>query len=253
MKLSRLEKAAIAARLRARGYTIRQIADELGMSRTYADGLLKDPDGSKDRARKQKYRGKCQDCGGPTSYTKGGYAKHCQECAKEHNGKSYWNKERIVEAIQRFAEEHGRRPSSSEWLSPTADQKKNTRFGKDGYPYATTVLYHFGSWANAIEAAGFERPVIGQYYIADRKEVARLRGERQRKTGSQTKSKKPHTLKSAAAELRKHSPWGVAPPAKDPRVYHLYGWATRNGHTWEELCKEAGVRSRKVNPFTSYT
>lgn len=253
MKLSRAEKAEIAARLRDKGYTVRKIAEELGISRTYADGLLKDPDGSKDRARKEKYKGRCEDCGNPTTYKKGGgTARHCKDCAKSHNGNSYWTKELIIDAIKRFAEIHGRRPSSSEWLSVREKHKRLGRNSDERYPYAATVLYHFGSWADAIEAAGFERPMRGQYYLADRSEVARRRGEQQRLRNRQ-KKEMPTTLESAAATLRKHSPWGVAPASKDPRVYRLYGWALRNGYTWEQLCKEAGVRPRKINPFTSYT
>lgn len=61
-----------------------------------------------------------------------------------------WSKEEIIAAIQKWAREHGRPPTANEWTKRII-----------GYPSASTVAKHFGSWAEGIEAAGFPRPVRG--------------------------------------------------------------------------------------------
>lgn len=54
-------------------------------------------------------------------------------------------KARIISAIRRFADEHGRPPTCREWKRSERD-----------HPSSTTVRDRFGSWSAAIEAAGFE-------------------------------------------------------------------------------------------------
>lgn len=61
-----------------------------------------------------------------------------------------WTREEIIEAIQAHAREHGYPPVASEWAlqdatRPTRDDAKRV----------------FGSWADAVEAAGFPRPRRG--------------------------------------------------------------------------------------------
>lgn len=58
-----------------------------------------------------------------------------------------WTRETIIEAIQAFANEHGRPPTVLE----------STR--AHGLPRHSTVRKVFGSWAAGIEAAGFEKPM----------------------------------------------------------------------------------------------
>jgi hypothetical protein len=53
-----------------------------------------------------------------------------------------WNRDLIVSAIRRHAEEHGRLPASRDWQRSTS-----------AHPHATTVLQHFGSWSAAIAEA----------------------------------------------------------------------------------------------------
>jgi hypothetical protein len=56
-----------------------------------------------------------------------------------------WSRERIVDAMRMFDEEHGYPPRAGDWKGalPT-------------YPDPGTVSRHFGSWAQALQAAGFE-------------------------------------------------------------------------------------------------
>lgn len=157
----RRERARIAVKLRAEGKTADQIAALLGCSRSYAAQLYGDPDGIQDFQRKRRYAGTCERCGGPTSGANGRAlaAKICGECAHilGHEGR-YWTRERVIEAIQRFAAEHGRPPTANDW---------NHGGRGEGYPpvgscygrKTTPFIY----WADAIEAAGFPRPVSGHY------------------------------------------------------------------------------------------
>lgn len=64
---SRAERAVEAARLKAEGLNGIQIAERMGVSRSYAYDLLNDPAGDRDRARKASYRGECIDCGAATT------------------------------------------------------------------------------------------------------------------------------------------------------------------------------------------
>lgn len=62
----------------------KEIAAELGVSRSYAGGLRSDPTGEKDRARKASYRGVCVECGGPTDGGNGPahQSLRCHYCAQ---------------------------------------------------------------------------------------------------------------------------------------------------------------------------
>jgi hypothetical protein len=68
---------------------------------------------------------------------------------KRPNG--YWTRERIIEAIKAFAAEHGRPPKGLDWVKSSSDN-----------PTAGHVANVFGRWADAIVAAGFDRPVGGR-------------------------------------------------------------------------------------------
>lgn len=64
--------------------------------------------------------------------------------------RGYWTRERIIEAIQLWAEQHdGQPPTSQDW---------GNGIGKTppGWPAYSTVRNKFGTWTDAIEAAGFQ-------------------------------------------------------------------------------------------------
>jgi hypothetical protein len=150
----RADRLAQIERVRAEHpeLTDREKATLLGISLSAYRNVVNDPDGSKQRARRDTYTGTCEKCGAETRSDGTSKASPlCVPCAKAEQ--TVWTREKIIEAIQAFASLHGRRPASSEWL-----------YGPhDGYPWTTTVLARFGSWANGVEAAGFERPKLGVY------------------------------------------------------------------------------------------
>lgn len=174
------ERMAVAAevrRLREDDHLVfRQIAERLGISRSYASSLYADPDGSAVRLRKETYRGACVECGAPTdgSNGRGRAPERCERCARARaQAERKWTQETISDAIRRFARVNGRPPLADEWIN--ADPV-------NGYPprsavYASTSGGNqpFPSWADAIEAAGFPRPVVGRYARRPRGVPARKR------------------------------------------------------------------------------
>src|SRR4051812_22570863 len=97
----RLALTADAARLRAQGLVVREVASRLGISRSYANLLLLDPDGSRDRRRKDGYGGVCESCGARTDGSNG-RAKApavCARCAAaDATLGAYWTPERLIAA-----------------------------------------------------------------------------------------------------------------------------------------------------------
>lgn len=82
VKGNRAVLAAEAARLKAQGMNGLQIADALGIGKSYAYELLSDPAGQNVKARKAKYDMKCMDCACRVSGTDGPRSEpRCQPCA----------------------------------------------------------------------------------------------------------------------------------------------------------------------------
>lgn len=68
-----------------------------------------------------------------------------------HSPPQAWTRESIVEAVQRWAREHGGEPPMvHDWT-----------LGDESYPSPTTVKRRFGKWGHAVVAAGFPRPLVG--------------------------------------------------------------------------------------------
>jgi hypothetical protein len=170
---ARLALAGRVAELRAHGLTHREVAGELGISRSYASELAVDPDGSDGRARKDGYGGRCVDCGARTSGADGrdSAPQRCNRCAlANQSAEQHWTREAVLDAIRRFAAAHGRPPGAQEWVASDP---------VNGYPPRTAVYRagkksaaHFDKWADAIEAAGFPRPLQGRHHRAARNTVS---------------------------------------------------------------------------------
>lgn len=96
--MTRLEKAAEVRRLRdEEGLYWHEIGGRMGLSRSYVWALYRDPDGSKDKARKAAYGGECVDCGARTDGSDG-RANAPKRCAKCHARRDEERNARIFEA-----------------------------------------------------------------------------------------------------------------------------------------------------------
>lgn len=167
--MTRQEKSAEATALHKSGLTWQEVADEMGISRSYAYDLVRDPDYSKVRARKSSYRGTCEECGGPTDGSNGRAKapRFCQGCVGD--ARAFWTKDTIVQAIQEYNSRFGRRPSAWDWSPALARARAHPerlaeieeRWQDGVWPSMTHVQGRFGSWNAAIEAAGFEPNTLG--------------------------------------------------------------------------------------------
>lgn len=172
--MTRAEKMAEAARLRDY-MTYAEIAAQLDVAKStvyrWLNPEFAERDRVKCRAVKERYRGTCATCGAPTNGSNGpGTASDtCGNCSltRQHDTR-LWTPATVVEAIQAFARRYGRPPTATDFHPATArhlgHEWRAERFYADGhYPSATTVIGECSSWADAIEAAGFPRPVVGAY------------------------------------------------------------------------------------------
>lgn len=222
-----------ARELHDSGLGYKRIAKRLGVSATTVRRLL-DSDYAErmrvqSREAKRRRTGVCKTCGGVTRYGGGKVpvSEECAECVRRRQHEErYWTRERIVECIQRFAREHGRPPVSSEWLY--GDHGANG----DGYPYCSTVLQEFGSWADAIEQAGFPRPRIGVY---ERTSEWRARMSEARRLPDEVYLDR---IRQASVTVT------LAPSTMDKRVSSAHQILLRRGISWDDACRMVGAVSR---------
>jgi hypothetical protein len=76
----------------------------------------------------------------------------------------WWTGDRIVAAIQAWAQRTGQPPTSEEWRQPLS-APVNTADGlarRSSRPTTARVIRVFGSWSESIEAAGFHAAPPGQ-------------------------------------------------------------------------------------------
>lgn len=162
---SRLALAREAARLRGEGMLFREIAERFGISISYVQALVSDPDGAKDRARKASYGGTCEDCGGPTDGSNG--AAHaprvCTICSRRRQHEErHWTQAEIVATFQRFYADTGRVPAASDvhglvpsQISRCSPARLQEIEAAPELPHPGIVAREFGSWSGGLRAAGF--------------------------------------------------------------------------------------------------
>lgn len=146
------ERVAEAQLLRAQGVMYREIAERFGISTQTAHAWVNDPDGSLARQRKRRYDLECVLCGGRVDGTSPGKMHDpanpvCLDCAPGHY--AVWTRDAIVLCIQEWADEHGGVP-------PAACDFLRARAADLPVPSVNNVQRRFGSWNEAIRAAGFE-------------------------------------------------------------------------------------------------
>lgn len=108
-----------------------------------------------ERCRKRQYDLTCVECGGRVDGTTPGKIPNldepvCASCAAGHY--AIWTPEAIVCAIQEWADIHGEPPRATDWHSQD-----------ETHPWFSTVLWRFGTWNAAIEAAGLTPRNVGHY------------------------------------------------------------------------------------------
>ncbi len=81
VRRKRLEWYADVIALKNQGLSGIEVARQLGLSHSFVYELLGDPDGSKLKERKKRYRGVCVDCG---KETKSRQSKRCDPCQRIH-------------------------------------------------------------------------------------------------------------------------------------------------------------------------
>jgi hypothetical protein len=140
-----------------------EIALRLGRSRATVREYLYDPDGSKARRVKERYRGQCSGCGAQTSGSGPGYAKDlCARCNGQASAK--WDRQQIEAALRAWYQRHGKLATSTDLSltyartrAPYDDGERLRRLqeGWDGgrWPAASVVQDHFGTVRRANRTA----------------------------------------------------------------------------------------------------
>lgn len=158
-----------AAALLAGGFVLREIAEELGVKTSRAQAVLSDPTGQREEERKHRVYGTCADCGGKTF---NGGSRNCPErcavCAPKHRRQT--TEREIIAAIHDWHRRYGRQPTSMDWNVSLARVKAHPErlaqieaaHEERDWPWVPTTQAVFGSWNDAIRAAGFEPLSVGQ-------------------------------------------------------------------------------------------
>jgi hypothetical protein len=96
----RRERADEIEELAARGFRNDEIAEKLALARSTVNKYRRDPDGDRERARRERYRGRCRGCGRPTqgSDGPGRRPEWCPECAPLRRRR--WSDAQMLEAIR---------------------------------------------------------------------------------------------------------------------------------------------------------
>lgn len=152
-----------AARLSQRGLNHYEIAEKIGVSQPTVNRWLRPEFEERERvkARERKFKdgGICVDCGRPTSRGPKGPSRRCRPCERAMRTENrYWNRTRMIAAIQLWNEQYGKPPAVREWSTASK--------GPVEHPAHTTIWNGpspvFKTWNEAIEAAGFTPRKIGK-------------------------------------------------------------------------------------------
>lgn len=158
------ERRGRAARLArhyrdAEGISTGEIASRLGRSPATIREYLYDPDRSKARALRQRYRGVCRDCGKSTSGA--GPTRPRERCTRcNGTASAKWSKPQIEAALRAWQVRYGAPARSSDLSMSYARRRGGHRLARlqtgweqGRWPALSVVQYHFGTLAAANTAA----------------------------------------------------------------------------------------------------
>jgi IS30 family transposase len=157
-RLSREQQVQRIESLSKRGLDTEEIADLVGLARSTVNKYRRDPEGERERARRERYRGRCRGCGRRTRGSDGpGRAPEwCPGCAPLRRRR--WSDERLLEAIRDWTRLTGTPPTLYDWLPPHAPAghrgAARYRAERGRWPNASSVARRFGSLRAAVERAG---------------------------------------------------------------------------------------------------
>jgi Homing endonuclease associated repeat len=225
---SRAERAKQIERLERRGLGTGEIAAELGLARSTVNIYRRDPDGRRHRQRLERYRGRCDDCGRPTSGSSGRARApaRCRRCAAAQ--RRVWPGELILQRIKDWTAETGSPPRVRDW-SPAhapASHPGTARYvaERGRWPSASVVVARFSSFPAAVTRAGLKplRPASGSQRVWTR---ARIVEAMQRWHGE-------HGRPPTRSDWQKASDWHPAAST----VYRVFG-------SWMAALKAARLKA----------
>lgn len=155
---TRKQQADRIEALAGRGLGSEEIADRLGLARSTVNKYRHDPDGERERARRERYRGRCRRCGRPTrgSDGPGRHPEWCPECAPLRRRR--WSDERLLKAIRDWTRLTGAPPTLYDWSpahAPGGHRGAERYLAERGrWPNASSVARRFGSLRAAVQAGG---------------------------------------------------------------------------------------------------
>jgi predicted transcriptional regulator len=166
------ETRALARTLHAEGVSPLEISRRLGYARATIYQWLDPEHMSKQKVRRLRYSQPCVDCGKATGGS-GGFAAPALRCApcqrRWQRENAIWTRETVITAIQAWADEHGGVPPvAADWNPAIArrlgkPEKADKFYEDDAWPTVESVQKVFGSWNQAIRAAGFAPRRPGHY------------------------------------------------------------------------------------------
>src|SRR5919108_2892145 len=143
--------------LAAAGLGTTEIAEKLGLARSTVNKYRRDPEGERERARRESYRGRCRRCGRPTRGSDGpGRAPEwCHACAPLRRRR--WSDDQMLEAVREWTRLTGAPPTLYDWSpahAPAGHGGGAARYlAEQGrWPNASSVARRFGSLRGAVEA-----------------------------------------------------------------------------------------------------
>jgi hypothetical protein len=154
-------RAREIARLRdSEGLSFREIAERTGLAPATVQIYYADPDGVRQRRRRDAYRGTCRSCGRPTSGAQGrGRApSYCARCARARRRR--WSDWDVLAAVRDWHALTGTPPTVADWSPAHAPAEhvgaRRYRAESGRWPSAAVVARRFGSFPAAIRRAGLE-------------------------------------------------------------------------------------------------